>query len=83
MPICELAWTVLVMGIAGAKNAETVGITLQQDALKLIFFRYMACVLLLVSSRESRSLVSLPFLALGIPLRSLVSEWLCTKFLPE
>ncbi|KAM6517875.1 hypothetical protein FSOLCH5_006645 [Fusarium solani] len=24
MPICELAWTVLVMGIAGAKNAETV-----------------------------------------------------------
>ncbi|WAO87598.1 MFS domain-containing protein [Fusarium falciforme] len=24
MPTCELAWTVLVMGIAGAKNAETV-----------------------------------------------------------
>lgn len=29
MPTCELAWTVLVMGIAGAKNAETVGTTLQ------------------------------------------------------
>jgi ACS family pantothenate transporter-like MFS transporter len=39
MPICELAWTVLVMGIAGAKNAETVCTTLQQETLKLIFFQ--------------------------------------------